>query len=71
MGITFDLDDHSKEVERALRLASEIALESIGNTAVSHAKQTVSSKGRIDICNLINSINRKVVERKVYLYRHE
>lgn len=61
--------DHSDEVKAALDDAIKAALEAVGNTAVSHAKNNLTAAGRVDHGNLRGSISHAVDpdENAVYI----
>lgn len=69
MGIDFKYIDHSDQVLRSLNTNVEAGLEAIGNQAVSHAKQTITSEGRVDTGALRNSVSHQVKmgENAVYI----
>lgn len=69
MGINFKYVDHSDQVLRSFNTNVEAALEAIGNQAVSHAKQTITSESRVDTGALRNSVSHQVnqSEKAVYI----
>lgn len=59
--------DRSSEVLSELKSKVNSALESIGNQAVSNAKQNVDEAGRIHTGTMMNSIEHTVVDDSVYI----
>ena len=66
--IDFTLDDHSDAVINALKRQTLAALEAVGNQAVSHAKEVITSEGRVDTGALRNSVDHKVLEGEKAVY---
>ena len=63
----FVLIDNSDKVLAELDSKIEAALEACGNQAVSHAKQNITSAGRVDTGALRGSINHLVQDKTCYI----
>ena len=67
MAVNFHVTDNSKEILNELETQVQAALEAIGNQAVSHAKQNITSAGRVDTGNLRNSMTHIVQDDTAYI----
>lgn len=59
--------DNSAQTLRDLEILTRVALEAVGNQAVSHAKQTITAAGRIDTGAMRGNISHRVRGDKCYI----
>jgi phage gpG-like protein len=66
-GMTWEFEDNSGEILKALENARDRALESIGQTAVKYAQDELTAQGAVDTGRLRNSITHAVDGDDVYI----
>ena len=59
--------DNSAQLLSELETKIQAALEAVGNQAVSHAKQNITSASRVDTGALRNSMNHLVKDKECYV----
>ena len=65
MSVTFK--DNSAQTLRDLDRLTKASLEACGNQAVSHAKQNITTAGRIDTGAMRDSVTHKVIDKICYI----
>ncbi len=59
--------DNSAQTLRDLEILTRVALEAVGNQAVSHARNTITTAGRVDTGALRGNISHRVDGHKCYI----